>query len=195
MREVALGGLTVSAQGLGCMGMSEWYGQTDWDESIATIHRALDLGVTFLDTADIYGAGHNEVLVGRGLVGRRQAAAVVADLEVEQFQALLLLEQGLADPFAVPPQQVHPLGLARSGSHELGVVEHVPHRHAGGPQLAQQQQPVQVGVAETPPPVGGALDAVEQADPLVPAQRVLGHPALLGGLPGGPARHVFDPRR
>jgi aryl-alcohol dehydrogenase-like predicted oxidoreductase len=71
MRDVSLGGLTVSAQGLGCMGMSEWYGTTDWDESVATIHRALDLGVTFLDTADIYGAGHNEVLVGRAIHGRR----------------------------------------------------------------------------------------------------------------------------
>ncbi|HEY1622518.1 MAG TPA: aldo/keto reductase [Streptosporangiaceae bacterium] len=71
MRKAQLGDLTVSAQGLGCMGMSEWYGETDWDESIATIHRALDLGVTFLDTADIYGAGHNEVLVGRGIAGRR----------------------------------------------------------------------------------------------------------------------------
>ncbi|PZS38956.1 MAG: aldo/keto reductase, partial [Pseudonocardiales bacterium] len=54
------------------MGMSEWYGQTDWDESVATIHRALDLGVTFLDTADAYGTGHNEVLVGRALAGRRE---------------------------------------------------------------------------------------------------------------------------
>ncbi|MGI8448434.1 MAG: aldo/keto reductase, partial [Streptosporangiaceae bacterium] len=72
MRNVSLGGLTVSAQGLGCMGMSEWYGQADWDESVATIHRALDLGVTFIDTADVYGAGHNEVLMGRGLAGRRE---------------------------------------------------------------------------------------------------------------------------
>jgi aryl-alcohol dehydrogenase-like predicted oxidoreductase len=71
MRTTKLGELTVSAQGLGCMGMSEWYGATDWDESIATIGRALDLGVTFIDTADIYGAGHNEVLVGRGIAGRR----------------------------------------------------------------------------------------------------------------------------
>jgi aryl-alcohol dehydrogenase-like predicted oxidoreductase len=71
MRNVSLGGLTVSAQGLGCMGMSEWYGATDWDESVATIRRALDLGVTFLDTADVYGAGHNEVLVGRAIHGRR----------------------------------------------------------------------------------------------------------------------------
>ena len=52
MRTIKLGDLTVSAQGLGCMGMSEWYGPTDWDESIATINRALDLGVTFIDTAD-----------------------------------------------------------------------------------------------------------------------------------------------
>jgi aryl-alcohol dehydrogenase-like predicted oxidoreductase len=71
VHKVSLGELTVSAQGLGCMGMSEWYGQADWDESIATIHRALDLGVTFIDTADIYGAGHNEVLVGRGISGHR----------------------------------------------------------------------------------------------------------------------------
>ena len=57
MRTTELGELTVSAQGLGCMGMSEWYGPADWDESIATISRALDLGVTFLDTADVYGSG------------------------------------------------------------------------------------------------------------------------------------------
>ena len=61
MRSTRLGGLTVSAQGLGCVGMSEEYGPADWDESIATIGRALDLGVTFLDTADSYGTGHNEV--------------------------------------------------------------------------------------------------------------------------------------
>jgi len=71
MRTTKLGDLTVSAQGLGCMGMSEWYGATDWDESIATIRTALDEGVTFLDTADIYGAGHNEVLVGRAIADRR----------------------------------------------------------------------------------------------------------------------------
>jgi aryl-alcohol dehydrogenase-like predicted oxidoreductase len=72
MRTVTLGELTVSAQGLGCMGMSGVYGIANWDASIATIHRALDLGVTFLDTADIYGDGHNEVLVGRAVSGRRE---------------------------------------------------------------------------------------------------------------------------
>jgi aryl-alcohol dehydrogenase-like predicted oxidoreductase len=63
--------LEVSALGLGCMGMSEFYGDADEDESIHTIHRALELGVTHLDTADMYGAGHNEQLVGRAIADRR----------------------------------------------------------------------------------------------------------------------------
>jgi aryl-alcohol dehydrogenase-like predicted oxidoreductase len=71
MRQVQLGDLTVSAEGLGCMGMSSVYGAADWDESVATIRRALDLGVTFIDTANAYGVGHNEVLVGRAFAGRR----------------------------------------------------------------------------------------------------------------------------
>jgi aryl-alcohol dehydrogenase-like predicted oxidoreductase len=64
-------GLVVSSEGLGCMGMSEFYGPSDETEAVATIHRALDLGVTLLDTADIYGPFTNERLVGRALVGRR----------------------------------------------------------------------------------------------------------------------------
>ena len=66
-----LGDLTVSAQGLGCMGMSQSYGAGDEAESIATIHRALELGVTLLDTANVYGAGANEELVGRAIADRR----------------------------------------------------------------------------------------------------------------------------
>src|SRR5947199_528801 len=69
----ALGGqgLLVSAQGLGCMGMSEFYGPGDREESVATINRALDLGVTFLDTADVYGPHTNEQLVGSAIQARR----------------------------------------------------------------------------------------------------------------------------
>jgi aryl-alcohol dehydrogenase-like predicted oxidoreductase len=66
-----LGELAVGAQGLGCMGMSHGYGPSDDEQSVGTIHRALDLGVTLLDTSDFYGSGHNERLVGRAIADRR----------------------------------------------------------------------------------------------------------------------------
>lgn len=75
-RRLAQGRLEVSALGLGCMGMSEFYGPSDEAESIATIHRALELGIDFLDTANIYGLGRNEELVGRALQGRRREVAL-----------------------------------------------------------------------------------------------------------------------
>jgi len=75
-KSLGKGGPTVSRMGLGCMGMSEFYGPGDEAESIRTIHRALDLGMNFLDTADIYGLGRNEELVGRALRGRRNQAVL-----------------------------------------------------------------------------------------------------------------------
>jgi aryl-alcohol dehydrogenase-like predicted oxidoreductase len=75
-KELGHSPLKVSVIGLGCMGMSEFYGPQQEEESIATIHRALDLGVNFLDTADVYGRGGNEVLVGLALRGRRDGVVL-----------------------------------------------------------------------------------------------------------------------
>ena len=72
LRALGKNGPLVSALGLGCMGMSEFYGPREDRESTATIHRSIDLGVTFLDTADIYGHGDNEILVGQAIRGMRE---------------------------------------------------------------------------------------------------------------------------
>jgi aryl-alcohol dehydrogenase-like predicted oxidoreductase len=84
MKQRQLSDLTVSALGLGCMGMSEFYGPSDEDESVATIQRALDLGVTFLDTSDMYGSGHNERLVGRAIAGRRDEVQLATKFAVRR---------------------------------------------------------------------------------------------------------------
>ena len=84
MEQRTLGDLEVSAIGLGCMGMSEFYGATDEDQSIATIRRALDLGVTFLDTSDMYGSGHNEQLVGRAIADRRDEVQLATKFAIRR---------------------------------------------------------------------------------------------------------------
>ena len=80
----ALGGLEVSALGLGCMGMSQMYGTADRTESLPTLHRALDLGVTFLDTSDVYGEGHNEELVGEAIAGRRDEVQLATKFAISR---------------------------------------------------------------------------------------------------------------
>lgn len=82
MKKRKLGALEVSAIGLGCMGMSEFYGETDETESISVIHRALELGINFLDTADMYGIGHNEELVGRAIKGNREKYVVATKFAI-----------------------------------------------------------------------------------------------------------------
>ncbi|SNT54019.1 Predicted oxidoreductase [Streptosporangium subroseum] len=85
MKTLALGshGLTVSAEGLGAMGMSVWYGARDEQESLATLRRAIDLGVTFIDTAEAYGPFENEKLVGRAIAGRRDEVTVATKFATE----------------------------------------------------------------------------------------------------------------
>jgi len=91
------GGLTVSALGLGCMGMSEFYGPGDEEESVATLHRALDLGVTFLDTAAMYGRGDNERLVGAAIRDRRDEVVLATKFGIERGEGIDRAIDGSAD--------------------------------------------------------------------------------------------------
>src|SRR5579862_9836584 len=76
MRQLGTAGPAVSAIGLGCMGMSGMYGPSDERESIATIHAAIDAGINLIDTGDFYGMGHNEMLIGRAIAGRRDKVLI-----------------------------------------------------------------------------------------------------------------------
>lgn len=86
LKQLGRGGPVVSAMGLGCMGMSDFYGPADEKESVATIQHALDRGITFLDTADMYGPHINERLVGRAIAGRRNEVFLASKFGVVRSQ-------------------------------------------------------------------------------------------------------------
>src|SRR5882724_12301374 len=132
--------------------------------------------------------------VVRGAVrpGGGYAVRVVADLRVEQLQALPLAGEGPAHLLAVLLQQFDALRLTRARPDQLGVPLHVTDRHPGRAQLGDQRQPLQVALAEPAAAVAAPLDGREQADPLIPAQCVLGKTALGGGFADGPGRHAIE---
>jgi aryl-alcohol dehydrogenase-like predicted oxidoreductase len=99
-RNLGRQGLEVSALGLGCLGMSDFYGGRDEAESIATINRALDLGVTFLDTADMYGVGANEELIGRAVRERCEQGAVNLNVSRGESSAEWVAHRTGIDGFA-----------------------------------------------------------------------------------------------
>ena len=113
MQTRTLGQLAVPAMGLGCMGMSEFYGTADEDEALRTIRRALDLGVTFLDTADMYGPVTNERLVGRGIAGRRDEVVLATKFGNERG------EDGARRGINGRPEYVH--RACDASLHRLGV--------------------------------------------------------------------------
>src|SRR5690242_3948851 len=127
------------------------------------------------------------------LLGGGHAVRVVVDLRVKQLQALPLAGEGPAHLLAVLLQQLDAFRLARARPDQLGVPLHVTDRHPGRAQLGDQRQPLQVALAEPAAPVAAPFDVRQQADPLVPAQRVLGKTALGGGFADAPGRHVNEP--
>src|SRR5690242_1820830 len=127
--------------------------------------------------------------LGRG----DEAVRVVVDLGVEQLQALPLAGEGPAHLLTVLLQQLKAFRLTRARPDQLGVPLHVTDRHTGRAQPGDQRQPVQVALAEPAAAVAAPFDVRQQADPLVPAQRVLGKTALGGGFADAPGRHVNEP--
>src|SRR5262245_43110447 len=115
LRQLGTSGLTISAIGLGCMGMSQSYGQPDDEESIRTIHRALDLGVTLFDTADVYGkGGANERLVSRAIAGRRHEMVLAS-----KFGLVPPPQGGPATEVNARPERVR--GCCEASLQRLGV--------------------------------------------------------------------------
>ena len=168
-RQLGKTGPAVSALGLGCMGMSDMYGPADRAESIATIHAALDAGITLIDTGDFYGMGHNEMLIGEALAGGKRDKAVLS----VKFGALREPSGGWlgydARPAAVKnfarlfaaaarrrPHRHLPPGAARSERADRGHGRR--HRRPGEGRLCPPHRPVRSRRRDDPPRRGRASD-------------------------------------
>src|ERR1700722_6907446 len=157
-----LASLTVSRQGFGAMGLSGAYGQADDTESIRTLHRAIDLGLTFFDTATGYGSGHNETLLGKAIADRRDGLVIASKFTHRQG--------GAADVTPVKPRDAVEASLKRLGLDQIGLF----YLHRVDPQIPIEESVGELGRLRDEGKIGGvgvseaSADGIRRANAVYP---------------------------